>query len=316
MLAERLGVTPPTVRTWLHRNCYPRLSVKKIASEFGWDFTPEQIKERFEFEWARPTAAGILSEASTLRSAFFAADRERERVEKSMISMGNSIEKLCSAMGERDLLITLSATVTPPEMERSVRRERREAIVTAVRNGATLLYLRASQELTDEYQATWGFDRLRPKDICIRELNDLRDVIAGGLLSGGMPAEMARECVEASILQYFVRSDLPYLVPGVIFQMFRAGNYPSGEENRMVIHLPENPWATVYLSKADYFSDRFRRSVCQALKDEQVRLTGECEIIGAGNKKYRGRIKNSEDYDAPLSRDVEVLLKLRHALEA
>jgi len=307
VFARILGVSSPTLRTWMYRNCFPKIAVKLIIHEFKWQCSEDEIKSRYAFDWARPTPQSQLAGAGSLRSAFIVADRERERVAAAMAPMSEIVVKLCSAMGKEDLLTVLTATVTPWEMERHVGKEMKDAIIEGVRNGGTFLYLRARQSLVDKYfKHPWKFDRILTEEKCKAEIDSFREEIEERLRADGMSTEDAKDRAIRSTPQYHVQDDLPFLVPGFVIMMFRSGGHPGHEEDRLVVRLPDNPWAAVYLTRADYFHDRFRRTVCQALSAESMRIEDELKRL----EKTRRRSER-----AVLEREREVLGNVRRILD-
>lgn len=315
-LAVRLRITPSTLRTWLHRNSFPQLAIKMIMQELDWKMSEDQVREKFEFESARATPRSMLYDSGSLRSAFAAADRDRERVASTMTPMTEIVEKLCSAMGEHDLLITISASVTPWEMERHIGQKMRDAIFQGVRKGGTYLYLRAEQKLADEYYEIWNFDRIRSEEDCRKEIESLRELIAGNLQKGGRSESEAMNQAIRATPQYFVRHDFPYLVPGFVIMMFRSAEHPGSEDDRLAVRLPDNAWATVYLTRADIFRDRIRRSVSKVLKRQEFDLSLERERIALEKTKQRGRPPDLEKQEANLIRNEATISRLLHMMDS
>jgi hypothetical protein len=300
MFAQRLGVTSPTLRTWLHRNCFPKLAVQKINKELNFQIEDDYIDKKYDFAWARPTLLSGLYKEGSLRSAFITADRECERIASAMAPMSDMVVNLCARMGEQDLLIVLTATVTPWEMERHVGAEMREAIIRGVQRGGTYLYLRARQSLIDAYHDR-QFDRMPAQDKCEAEIKVFRELIAERLQAAGIPKVEAEDRAARATPQYYVEDNLPFLVPGFVIMMFRAGGHPGNEEDRLVVRIPDNAWATVYLTKAVYFHDRFRRTIHKALEDEEKSLPKRAETL-ENLKGHALKVEKSK-----LARDQEIL---------
>jgi hypothetical protein len=107
--------------------------------------------------------------------------------------------------------------------------------------------------------------------------------------------------------QYYVRKDIPFLMPGFTIMMFRAGTLPLPEEDRMMVRLPENEWATIYLPKADLFRDRFRHCVRMALDDEKKRLNSPPETLPR-KKQRAAQFKELEQAK-------ELLAKIRRIID-
>ena len=292
-LAMRLRVTPATLRTWLNRNCFPEFAIKRILNELGWKHENiEQLGRDYEFKVARPASGGRLNEQNPLRAAFVAADRERNKIAVSMAPMTDAIETFCAAMGKSDLMITLAATVTPWEMEQTIGQPMRDAILQGVRGGGTFLYLRANQTQVEKYRNDWQFDRLRDTEDCDREIVKLRQFLSGRLQEeDGMLVPDADELAYRATPQYLVRGDIPFFVPGFHMIMLRSAIYPGGEEDRMIVRLPDNSWSTVYLTRADYFRDRFRRSVCTCLGEERNQLNQQIDKLSAEQEELSSRSK-------------------------
>lgn len=145
-LANALGVSSSTLRTWLNRQRFPQEQAVAIASYFGWNLSVAELEQRFDVgRWATATRASP-AEAKTLSQLFQEHDRIASRLTELTLNPAPSLLMLFDAMQRGDLYVHIAATTFPPESLPDAN-DLRLAMARAVERGAFIIYVIPSDEL-------------------------------------------------------------------------------------------------------------------------------------------------------------------------
>jgi transcriptional regulator with XRE-family HTH domain len=197
-LAKRIGMSASTLRTWLSRNRWPEAGAVTIARALGMTQTAKELKDQYDIGKGWATAKkprNGLPPLDALRGAFKDADARCAKMRTAFDAVTRDLERCCRAMRKDDLRILLSASVKPIEFEEPPAGDAmREAIAEGIYGGGTFLYLRPIQELMDDYDTVWHFERYLNQEEIEKRLNVFREYVIAYLIDKkNMPQEEARE---------------------------------------------------------------------------------------------------------------------------
>ncbi len=139
-LANALGISSSTLRTWLNRQRFPQEQAVAISTYLGWHLSAVELEQRYDVgRWATIGRA-TTAESRSLGQLFQEQDKAAARVSEFTMNSPPPLGMLFDAMQAGDLYVHIAATTFPVEsLPDSF--ALREAIGRAVARGAFFMYI-------------------------------------------------------------------------------------------------------------------------------------------------------------------------------
>jgi hypothetical protein len=304
-LAGKIGVPGSTLRTWMHRNRFPRDGAEAIGGILFNGMSLAEMEAQFRIEprsgWAAGRAGRSTLDSDSLLAVFRGLDRQWAKVGQLVEGRGGYLADLFRRLCERSLFVFMGSSVTPIEFEAHRGEELRAAIAAGVASGGTLLYLRPTEEVVAKY-VEYGFQRILEREDFEREIVAFRKAVAELLVEKhAMTPNQARTIVRRSTPQFYFCNSV-YYAPGFSIGFFQTPGRTQGQlVRRMTLRVPGTFGGVWYLPEDPLFAGRFSRCVHQALAEQKKELNRRTTDLGRSRWSRKDRLteeaKLQEDRD-------------------